>query len=121
MVLVVRLLVCPKSTLFIPSVADSVGDGVSCTSSSILPSKLSVDIWKGELESPDGDMTKSAIELVVKTALEGEDASAKGGRRIIVDGLVDDIDDLTESVRRFAVFPFTLIFDVEANGEPLAI
>lgn len=61
------------------------------------------------------------IELVVKTAFEGDDASANGGRRNMVEGRVDDMDDRTESVRRFAVLPFTLTFDVEANGDPLAI
>jgi hypothetical protein len=70
-----------------------------------------------------GEVISSVMGLVVKTALEGDDASAKGGRRNEEDGRTEDIDDLTESVRRlaFPVLPLTLIFEVEASGEPLAM
>jgi hypothetical protein len=106
-----------------PSVADSAGEGTSWTSSSsIFPSKSSAETRKGELASV-GDVISSAMGLVVKTALEGDDASAKGGRRNEEDGRVEDIDDLIESARRlaFPVLPLTLMFEVEASGEPPAI
>jgi hypothetical protein len=106
-----------------PSVADSAGEGTSWTSSSsIFPSKSSDETRKGELASV-GEVISSAMGLVVKTALEGDDASAKGGRRNEEDGRVEDIDDLTESARRlaFPVLPLTLMFEVEASGEPPAI
>lgn len=64
---------------------------------------------------------------VVAAAFTGEEDRANGGRRGIEVGRVEDIDERTESWRRFgsliimAVLPLTLTLDVDESGVPLAI
>lgn len=123
MVLVVRNRLWPSNILFIPSVTESAGDGVSWIR---LLSRLSDETRKGEVESTEGVMT-SVTAGVITTGFEGDDASAKGGRLNNEVGRVDDIDERTEAFRRFGSFvdpgmlPLTLTLEVIASGEPLAI
>jgi hypothetical protein len=98
--------------------------------SSILesPSKSSDDIRNGEFGRLADEDIASMTTCVVGLAFTGDVESAKGGRRKIVVGRVEDMEERTDAVRRLmliagvplAGLAVTLTLEVEARGEVLA-